>query len=491
MSVLQFIGSGSLSPAPVPKQVNIFHYGHSFVAGANATRVGTTDFCSRLKNALLRLDPDNIIYANLGHGGFRTGHFPDDGTGNQLCLLAASEVDTRIVAGKSNIHIYTEVINGVGYYSQLGGLFATYTPAQVTALCISDMTAYFQARRAAGWTRANGNLIIATSMNLVPFGLETDEQRQCISDVNTWLKTTAVSTNLVDYVPDVQSDPEIGFQKPQNTLTIGNGADNLHPIDYGQLIYFDIHWPVLLTAISSLPGVKSYTWTPFSIPRSMWWVGVEGNGQYVTWDGTKKVSVLLDQGTWQFPLSAATTARPTWNSTTKSIDFASPNVMTMALNVGDCGNPAHDPYSKQVSVFAVYTCSSTGSVVFELGPNAPGNNDAWVVTNEVGGPKVASYGNVGQSNATASPFAGQSKATFGINHTVSSNQGGILLNASPAPGLAHVDAPNTNSLGVHAVSIGGRAGGSLSSTMSLRFAIAASIDLTPYVPQLLGYTSTF
>src|SRR5882762_380875 len=165
--------------------------------------------------------------------------------------------------------------------------------------------------------------------------------------------------------------------------------------------------------------------------------------------------------------------------------------MTMALNVGDCGNPAHDPYSKQVSVFAVYTCSSTGSVVFELGPNAPGNNDAWVVTNEVGGPKVASYGNVGQSNATASPFAGQSKATFGINHTVSSNQGGILLNASPAPGLAHVDAPNTNSLGVHAVSIGGRAGGSLSSTMSLRFAIAASIDLTPYVPQLLGYTSTF
>lgn len=490
MSLLQFLGGGSLSPAAVPKQVNIFHYGHSFVAGANATRVGTTDFCSRLKNAFLRLDSDNIIYASLGHGGFRTGHFPDDGTGNQLCLLAASEVDPRIVAGKCNILVYTEVINGVGYYSQLGGLFGTYTPAQVTALVISDMTDFFTRRRAAGWTRANGNLIVATALNLVPFGLETDEQRQCISDAQAWLKTTAISLGLVDYVPDVQSDPEMGFQKPQNTLTIGNGADNLHPIDYGHQIYFDIHWPVLLTAISSVPGTKSYAWTPLSIPRSMWWVGAEANGQFVTWDGTKKVSVLQDQGTWQMPFSAATTARPTWNAATKSVDFASPNVMTTALSVGDCGNPAHDPYSKQVSVFCLYSCSSTGTVVFELGPNAPGNNDAWVVTNEAGGPKIASYGNVGQSNATASPFVGQAKATFGINHTTPTAQGNILLGSTTAPGLARVDAGNSNALGVHAVSVGGRAGGALGSTMSLRFAVAASIDLTPYLTQLLAYTST-
>lgn len=483
------VGQGSTPAQPTFIQANVVHSGHSFVAGANATRLGTTDFCSRLKTALTRLDSSIWAYQSLGHGGFRTGHFPDDGTGNQLCLLAASEVDPKIVGGKCNMLVYTEVINSTAYYSQLGGLFATYTPAQVTALVISDLTAYFTARRAAGWTRANGNLIIATAMNLVPFGLETDAQRQCISDVNTWLKTTAIALALIDYFVDMESDPEIGFQKPQNVLTIGNGGDNLHPIDYGHLIYFDGHYPVILQAYASIVGAKSMPWTPLSLPRLQWWVGMEQQGQSVLWDGAGKVFQMNDQGTWKFNFTATGAQRPSWNRVNKSVDSAAGNVMTSLLNVGDCGNPAHDPYSKRINVFACYSCTSTSTVICELGTNPPAGTTAWSVTNETGGPKVASYGNIGQSNATASSLSGTKNVVFTMDHNLGLSQGNLLVEGAAAPGLARTDAPNSNYLGVLPVSLFGRSGGTLGSTMQLRFACAWTGQQTPSdISNLIAYS---
>lgn len=467
------VSQGFKPPTPPFTQAKVMLYGHSYVAGAIASRVGTTDFASRLSRMLTRIDPTIWSMSFLGHGGFRTGH-AGDGTGNQLWSLAAAEVDTQIVGGKCNIHLYCEGgLNSVGWYQlPVSGGGPGLTPAQTTAQTISDMTAYYQARRAAGWTKANGNLLGACLLSVIPLWRQPDlGYAQSFLDINTWHRNVAIPTGLVDFLVDTANDAELNkVPFPDAPRIIG---DNTHFVDYGHMLYFDLLRDATITAYETMPNAKQHIWTPAFLNKLQWWVDMSLGGNYVVWDGFGKVFKLIDQSSWAYDLTATSTLRPTWNRVNRSIDGASGNCMTTTLAVaGD--------YTQKINVLLSYSCTSTGTVIAELGNNAPAGTSGWVITHEVGGPKIASYGNVGQSNATATAISGGANHSviFTIDHGVTTNQGSINLDGNVAPGSAHVDAPNTNFFGNLTLNLFGRNGGTSSSTLKLRAACATSGTLS-------------
>jgi hypothetical protein len=464
---------GATIQAPAFTTANVRLYGHSFVAGADASRVGVTDFPSRIGWAIdpsKRLAPGIFSYSFLGHGGYRTGQ-ASSGTGLQLAPLAATEVDPFIQAGKVNIHLYMETINSVTWYQSTSG--GSLSPAATTAQTIADLTAYFLARRAAGWK--NGNLIGTYCMYPLPFW--TTAYQQCVLDINTWIRTTAIALGLIDFYVDLMADPELAAR----TATTLNQSDLTHPTDYGHLIIYDLTLPALLAAYESQPSTLVHTWTPALLQRMLFWVGMEQFGKFVLWDGSGKVFQLTDQSGWGYNFAASGALRPTWNRVNKSVDTSGGQAMTTSLNV-------EMDYAQRVNVFANYNCTSTATVMAELGPNATTNTDAWVITNETGGPKIASYGNVGQSNARASTVATTSNLLFTIDHSISSGQGNLLLEGAPAPGLTRTDAPNTNFLGNHAISVFGRATGLVPSTAQTRLMLASTKSITAAdITNLLAY----
>lgn len=471
------VSQGFAPPSPVYKKANVVFNGHSYIAGAASTKVGTWDFCSRIKNTLTNLDPLIWTVTSVGHGGYRMG-YPGDPTGNQLRPLAATEIDPLIKAGQCNILGIMETINSIGWYQATinPATGALYTPAQVTAQAILDHTGYYNERRAAGWTKANGNLLLAFNMHVIPLWVHPDlGYAQCVYDLATWHNNVALPSGLIDgIIADPALDAELGLRPyPSTAAPAIMSGDNTHDTDYGHQIWSDLILPNVVSAYESMPVSKPHAWTPAFLKRLQWWVDMGKTGSYVLWDGVGRVFKLVDRGSWQYDFAASGALMPTHNRTNRSVDGASGNCMTMTQNLnGD--------YCQRVNIFLSYSCSTTGTVIAELGPNAPGNTNGWVVTHEVGGPKIASYGNVGASVATASVISGSGNHSviFTIDHSLGSNQGNILLDGVTAPGLARSGGPNTNFFGNLAVNLFGRNGGTSSSTMKLRAAAVTTSVLT-------------
>lgn len=427
--------------------------GHSFVFGVNASRIGTTDFASRLKHSF---DPAIFSYASIGHSGFRTGGPAQDPT---ACLypLAPTEVDPLIKPGMLNILLYMEMINSITHY-QAGSPPA----AQVTANVIADMTAFYQARRDAGWK--NGNLIGGWCM--VPEAPWPVQYQQCAVDVSAWHRGTAISSGLIDFVVDPTVDSEYA-------TGIAAQPDGIHPNDYLMQVLADYGYAAVLQQYAAHTG-STAAWDPMLIGRIAF--RYEAARPWLIYNGdTRKVSSWADRSTWGYDLSAAGGLQPTWNAAGPSVD-GSGSTMVTGINVDLT-------YTKKLEVFAVIKDASTSGIICEFGNNYTSLADAFAVQTDASGKiQIAEVGAVGVSSATADAIAGTKHVTWGLDNTASTNQGNIIVDGAAAPGLVRVDAPNANAFGTHPLSVLGRAGGTLTSTMSIGVLIAfagAAVPLSP------------
>lgn len=461
---LSSMGRGGTAAIIYPP-ANVVLSGHSFVAGADATRLGITDHASRIKNSL---DPKIFTFTAIGHGGYRTGHV-GDGSGNQLFPLAPTEIDPLRKAGQLNFLLYEEVINSIGWYQSGPG--GALDSGPTTTLTISDMNAYFAARRAAGWTSANQSYIGACTMYPVayfpagpPSFPVTQDYRQSVRDVNTYVRGLTATDFLM---AEFELDALTGHDPIDNRIY--SSSDNLHPTDWGHQLYADRIIRNIYAQYALRTGI-SLPWDPRLLGNIIFRYEAD-RGSIVYTGDTHLVSAWSDKSTWAYDLSASGAARPTWNAPNKSLDGTGATAMTTALT-------ADLSFTSQLEAFAVYHCSSTGTIVVEYSPDYTSVSDAWALTGDVAGaPCIIEKGNVGVSNAIGSTFPGIKAVTFLLDNTKSSGQGDILIDGVEAT-ATRIDAPNANALGKYKLSVFGRAGGSLGSTMQLDTLLVFSAPLS-------------
>lgn len=454
-------GSGGAIVFP---KANVVLSGHSFVAGADATRLGTTDHAARIKNSL---DPTIFTFTAIGHGGFRTGH-AGDGSGNQLFPLAPTEIDPLRKAGQVNFLLYEEVINSIGWYQTAsGGSLDSFTATSTT---IADYAAYLAARRAAGWTPANKAYIGACTMYpvayfpTIPIFPANQDYRQSCRDVNAAIRS---GLDLDFLMAEFELDALTGHDPIDNRIY--SSSDNLHPTDWGHQLYADRIIRTIYAQYALRTGF-SLPWDPRLLGNIIFRYEAD-RGQIVYTGDTNAVSSWTDKSTWAYDLSAAGALRPTWNAANKSVDGAGGATMTTALT-------ADLSFASQLEAFAVYHCSSVGTIVVEYSPDYTSVANAWAITGDTAGaPAIIEKGNLGNSYAIGSSFPGMKAASLILDNTKSSGQGDVLLDGGEAS-VTRVDAPNTNAFGQYKLSVFGRAGGSLGSTMQLDTLIVFSAPLS-------------
>jgi hypothetical protein len=193
---------------PGPK-VNIRGYGHSIVAGANATNIGVNNFMAIVRDTL---DPSVYTMTYLGRGGFTTA---------ALLPLAAADVDAFLVDGKANVFLYMNIINGL-------------TAAEVNQTIEDHRQMYLQ-RRAAGW-----DFIIAYTLYYVAYF--TAEERAGEDLVNQAHRDW-VGTGLLDGVVDIANDSRFAVTGPPGVSDVVD--DNVHPNNLGHSYIAEDSLPVI------------------------------------------------------------------------------------------------------------------------------------------------------------------------------------------------------------------------------------------------------
>lgn len=196
--------------APKPQFV-VTISGHSYVFGVDATPPQTMGFAPLVQGML---DPNIFQVTHLGHSGFRTGNVGTDPL-STLYPLAAAEVDTTVRHdGFTNMLVYAEELNSITFW-QAGSPPA----ATVSANTITDMTAYFTARR-PHWDLV-GNIL------MTPEAAWPVQYQGCTADVNSAMASGL--GGLVNFVID-----PTGNTAYLNDIYIA--SDGIHPKNPGHLI---------------------------------------------------------------------------------------------------------------------------------------------------------------------------------------------------------------------------------------------------------------
>jgi len=198
-------------------EANIVGYGHSIVAGANATSVGTNDFFPLIRSAL---EPEVYRLRYEGHGGFAT---------TSMLPLAADDVDAYLVPSKYNVFMYMETINSVNFYMDLG-----QTASVAATNAIADHRTMYEGRRAAGFES-----IIAYT--LYPMQWWDPDHVSCCTLINQGIRAM-LADETVDAIIDVEADPD--FASPISD-TIVDSVDLTHPTNLGHQLIADLSMPVV------------------------------------------------------------------------------------------------------------------------------------------------------------------------------------------------------------------------------------------------------
>lgn len=205
-----------------PLLSEVFGTGNSVAAGIGAS-TGSLSMYPRTFAALDAASP-NIYTDNYnGHPGY---------TVDDLAPLAASEVDSNIVAGKLNICLMLEVINTIGHY--VGTLGQDGTTAGNNAL--ADHLAYYAARKAAGW-----DVVIAYCV-WVPFDSQSDPNRVTAYGIVNAGLAAAVGGGSIDAVVRLDQDSRL---VPTSLSPTTYFADGTHPSDAGHQVIADLTAPVI------------------------------------------------------------------------------------------------------------------------------------------------------------------------------------------------------------------------------------------------------
>lgn len=441
------VARGGLPPF-IP--ANIRGYGHSIAAGGNATRIGTTDFYPRTRS---NLDPALYTLTYVGHPGQWTA---------QMLPQAAADVDAFYDPNKINIFLYIEVINSVSHYMVDLGMTAT----AAAPLIIADHLSMFSGRKTTGF-----QICLAYTM-YHPFGFNA-QQMLCVDLINQGLRD-AVGGGVLDGIIDIAVDSRFAVTGPPGTsLTVD---DNTHPTDFGHQIMADIGTPIIQAKYEALGGV-AHPYLPSSIGQLLWWY--EADPAFVTFDGSNRISLVKDRSGWVYDLSAAGAARPTWNSSNilygskPTIDTVN-NCMTTALNV-------NMSFTKSFEVVWLFQCTNANAIIMELSSNSSSFADTFLAQfhNATTGPEITTYGNVTNSIARATGPTTVKMVSFSVDNTVSTNQCNLLSEGATAPGITHIDAPNTNFFGNRPLNLFARNGVVAGGTMSTGICIAFSKILSP------------
>jgi len=424
------------------QQCNIRGYGHSIVAGGDATRIGTTDFMSRIEH---RLDPFTFTMSHLGHSGFDT---------SQLLPLAAADVDAFLVPGKLNIFVYMEMVNSIDHQNGAG-----VPPAQIVSNTVSWIQSMFTARRAAGWDKC-----IFVNM-YYPIYYDSNPTLMGVLDQIT---SQLLAWSGIDQTIDIYHDPEIN-KFPGDTRIISS-TDNLHLTDYGHQCTADLGVGTIQNVYAAATAV-TLPWDP-SLLKARIALRFEAAASKILFDNGLNVGTFQDKSTWAYDVTASGAARPIWDPTNGTVDGAGAALMSMTLALALT-------YTSRIEVFLQASIGSASTVLFEMSGNYTGVQDSFALLSTASdGPELAANGNVGASNGSASAASGLQKWSLILDNTLSTGQVQVLLNGASAPGYAHVDAPNTNVLGSRQAFLFGRSGGSLQSTANIRRLIIFGRPLT-------------
>lgn len=430
-------------------------YGHSIAAGFNATRQGVTDMYPRLFSYL---DPAIYSCSFAGHSGNWTG---------EMLGQARDDVDLFVDPTKINIFLYIEVVNSVNHYIGVG-----YTTAAAATQAIADHRAMFQRARDAGYR------IIGSYTFYHPDGYGSNAI-QCIDLINQGLRDM-LTDKTIDFLVDLQVHPEFQVTGTGSTTI---SSDGLHPSDNGHQRIADLTLGPMRAAYERESGL-SHVFRPTDIGQCIWWY--EADAAYLTKDGSNNVSQMKDRSSWAFDINAAGALRPVYNASNAAfgnrptVDGLA-STMTSALSLDLT-------FTKKAHIINLYTCASSNTIVCELSTNSASQTTAFRVQSNP--PGIFVPGNVGLSQATATAPGAAKSISFTLDNTISSAQCDMLVEAVAAPGIARVDAPNTNALGSFTLSLFGRSGGSLPSNMSLAASLAFSRKLTgPELAQVLSYLS--
>lgn len=452
------VSRGGLPPFPL---ANIRGYGHSIAFGGNATRVGVTNFYSRIATLL---DPTRFTLSYVGHPSQYT---------LQMLPQAAADVDAFYVPGKINIFMYMEVINSVSYYMATLGQSA----ATAATNALADHMAMFAGRKAAGY-----QVCIAYTM-YQPFGFSA-QNMACVDLINAGLRA-AVGGGVIDAVIDIAAtaDPRFTITGPPGTSLVV--ADNTHPNDFGHQCIADDSMASIY-AQYTLRGGPSHLFTPNDLTQLLFWY--EADTTSATFDTSNNVSLLKDKGSWLFDMSASGAARPKWNANNalyggKPTIDAFNSCMTTALNVDLT-------YTKTFQIILLYQCTNTGTIMFEHSSSYSTHSDAFLFQyhNVSTGPEITTSGNVGNSIVRTTGPTNVRSVSFIVDNTVSTNQCVILDELAVASGTFPIDAPNTNLGGLYPMNIFARNGVIAPSTMSLAAALCFSRKLsTPELTLILNY----
>lgn len=432
---------------------NVRGYGHSIAEGYNATRMTVTSFYPRLFSYL---DPAQYTCSFKGHSGNWTGEMLGQATDD-----VAAYVDPNAV----NVFLYLEVVNSMNHYIGIG-----MSTAAAATQAIADHRAMFALARAAGYQG------IGSYTFYHPDGYGANAL-QCIDLINTGLRAM-LADGTIDFLIELATAPEFQVTGAGSTTMSGDG---LHPNDNGHQCMAD-RTLAPLRAFYEGQTAATHTFLPTDVGNCLWWY--EADAAWLVKDGSNNVSTLKDRSSWAFDLTAAGALRPVYVPSNAAFGNQ-PTVnglastMTSALSVDLT-------FTKTVHIVNLYTCASSNTVVCELSTNSASQTTAFRVQSNP--PGIFAPGNVGLSQATATAPGAAKSVSFVLDNTVSTAQCNLLVEAVTAPGIARVDAPNTNAFGSFTLSLFGRAGGALPSNMSLAASIAFSRKLTgPELAQVLAY----